>query len=156
MLRLLLSASFVTVVAFLITDSQLFAERIAPAKVAPIQDGPIQYSLARQNPKSNLRHTVGVIEAWNTETKTRLWWRQIYATKFEFMVEADAQYVCINKMVLLDQRKKPFTQQQLSERIRTRNPRIPTYLYVTNDRNQKFYLNLKTLQVQTIPDSKKK
>ena len=167
MIRLFFLIAIVVCFMVKLIDTQVFAKRKAPVNVPSVHVGDLRISVARLTPKSNLRGMQGVVEAWDTKKNVRIWWRQIYATKYNPALEGDVQDVFINRMILVDQMNKPMTRGAggeggevgeaggMSNRFReVIRKRVPRFLVITNERGQQFFLNLKTLAVAEIQKTK--
>ena len=72
---------------------------------------------------------LGCIEAWDTTTKKRIWFRQIYVVFRDPSLEGDIQDIFISRM-RLDQSKGS--------------------LEITNEKGGRFLLNLNTLDIKTV------
>ena len=113
---LLLSTTLV-----LFTASVATAKHVAPADVAPVQHAGIEYRAPH--------NMLGCVEAWDTVSKKRIWFRQIYVVQRDPSLESDVQDVFITAIEVDAKRN---------------------VLQVTNEEGGVFALNLKTLNVKTL------
>lgn len=88
--------------------SIVYAKRGAPAKVAPLQAGTIEYRVSHQQ--------MGCVQAWDTQHDQLLWQRQIYVVKYLPDLERDVQDVFITSV------------QKEGNQLRIQNERTSEYL----------------------------
>ena len=76
----------------LLFTSVAFAKRSAPARVAPVKAGAIEYRVSHNQ--------MGSIEAWDATGSELIWRRQIYVVKYQVGLERDIQDVFITTVEL--------------------------------------------------------
>lgn len=99
--------------------STCYAKRPVPAKVPIVKVGKTEY----RSPASQM----GCVEAWDTDTKSLIWRRQIYVVRYQPKLERDVQDVFIKTVMLKD-----------------------SSLYVTNENESEYELDLETLNVKVL------
>jgi len=70
----------------------VFAMRLPPKPVDKIVHEGIEYRAPHE--------LMGCIEAWHLKTGVRIWWKQIYAVRYNPKLETDVQDVYITNMKL--------------------------------------------------------
>lgn len=78
----------------LLLVSVAFAKRAAPAIVAPVKVGGIEYRAPHGQ--------MGCVEAWDVEQGELIWRRQVYVVKYAVGLERDVQDVFIRSMEIKD------------------------------------------------------
>ena len=109
--------------AILVTE----AKRGAPVEVLPVQVGKIEYSAPH---RIRTQNEMGYIKARDLKSGKLIWSRQIYLVKYDFGLEGDVQDVFIKSII-----------------VHGNN------LIITNERNSKYQLDLKTFEVKVIKGS---
>ncbi|OUX50286.1 MAG: hypothetical protein CBE43_07640 [Rhodopirellula sp. TMED283] len=97
------------------------AKRRAPSVVTPVQNAGLEYRVPHK--------MIGCVEAWDTATKKRSWFRQIYVVRRNPSLESDVQDVFIS-------------------RIRLDNKR--NILEITNELGFPYAFDLRTLEARTV------
>ncbi len=103
--------------------SEGWAKRTAPKPVAPVVDEGVKYVAQNANGRE------GRVEAHSERTGEKLWDAVIYTVKIDRNLEADVQWVFITKLAV-------------------RNGK----LLVTNEKGEKYVLDLKTRKVEKATD----
>lgn len=112
-----LTFTFIT----LIVTANVSAKRRAPSVVTPVQNAGLEYRVPHK--------MIGCVEAWDTATKKRSWFRQIYVVRRNPSLESDVQDVFIS-------------------RIRLDNKR--NILEITNELGFPYAFDLRTLEARTV------
>ena len=73
------------------------AKRIAPASVEPIVYESIRYVAPNDDGRR------GYIEAWDLKTNKKLWELTVFTNRIDPKLEADVQWVFINKLTIRDE-----------------------------------------------------
>lgn len=122
---------------FMLTaHSTVMAKRAAPESVSPITQADVEYRVPVSTESEAKK---GIIEAWDKKSNTLLWWKQIYVVKYNPELEKDVQDVYIKKISFVEknQSKKDLKASSMSK----------GFLIIETERDEKYQLNLKTLQV---------
>lgn len=114
----------VTLSVILITFATLLPPIVHAKRAAPVTPSPIK---AGQIEYRAPRSQMGLIEAWDSKSNEMIWRRQIYVVKYKVGLERDVQDVFITSLNLKG-----------------------NSLILTNERNSKYELDLKTLQVKVL------
>ena len=101
------------------------AKRVGPPKVNSVVYQGIEYRAPTG------RMNIGMIEAWGVKSNRLIWRRQIYVVKYQEWLEQDVQDVFIN-------------------RIEPQNGA----LIITNERGDKYSLDLQSLDIQILKGKK--
>ncbi len=112
----------------LLTNLVAEAKRGVPAEVVPVKVGNIEYSAPHKN--RTLQKQMGFIEARDLKSEQLIWRRQIYAVKYDPDLEGDVQDVFIKSITVAGNN-----------------------LIIINERNSKYQLDLKSLEVKVINGS---
>jgi hypothetical protein len=113
--------------SLLLTILAAKAKRGAPAEVLPVKLGSIEYSAPH---RIRTQNEMGYIKARDLKSGKLIWSRQIYLVKYDFDLEGDVQDVFIKSITVQG-----------------------NHLIITNERNSKYQLDLKTLEVKVIKGS---
>jgi hypothetical protein len=109
--------------AILVTE----AKRGAPVEVLPVKVGNIEYSVPHRN---GTQKQMGYLNARDVKSGKLIWSRQIYAVKYDPNMERDIQDIFITSITVQG-----------------------NHLFITNERNSKYQLDLKTFEVKVIKGS---
>jgi hypothetical protein len=109
--------------AILVTE----AKRGAPVEVLPVKVGNIEYSVPHRN---GTQKQMGYLNARDVKSGKLIWSRQIYAVKYDPNMERDIQDIFITSITVQG-----------------------NHLFITNERNSKYQLDLKTFEVKVIKAS---
>ncbi len=119
---------FMIPIAFLLIPFLLFSKRIAPRELESIYIDDLEFRVEHFSTDSNNRPiNGGVIEVWNTKTKSKDRIIVIYKTRYNSLLERDFQGVFITDI-------------QLNEEKRI--------IEIINEKNEKYELNFQTFKVR--------
>lgn len=105
------------------------ARRMAPKAVRPVVAAGIRYQAPHFGALHGKDQNGGFVQAWDLRKKTLLWDRMVYRIHYDRMVETDVQDVFITRL-----------------RIEG------TKLLVTNERNERFEMDLPSGSVRALTD----